>query len=88
MEQQSIGPFGKFHFKHEFLKVIIFLYIYLQETNNIATISRELTSRKTNVAKENDLTIFISYVRINLIRMKTKMKIWKLHEIRVFIMFK
>lgn len=69
MEQQSIGPSEKIHFKHNFLKVIIFLYTYLQETTNIATFRRELTSRKACVAKDNDLNIFISYVRINLIRM-------------------
>lgn len=88
MEQRSIGPSGKLHFKHDFLKDTVFLYNYLQETTNTATFRREFTSRKVSAAKENDLDIFISYVRINLIRMKTKVKIWKLHEIKVFAMFK
>lgn len=69
MEQQSTAPSEKIHFKHNFLKVPIFLYNFLRETTNIATFTRELTSRKAGIAKHNELNIFISYVRINLIRM-------------------
>lgn len=70
MEQQhSTGYSGKPHFKHNFRKVIIFLYNYLQETIDISTFRRELTSGKESVDEENYLNDFISYVRINLIRM-------------------